>query len=59
MVITKSGLQSIIDTLPEVIDIEVVFDRILIIAKIDQALSELEQGLGKDWSEIKREMDTW
>lgn len=55
MVITKDKLQHILNTMPEKIDVEEVFDRILLSAKIEQALSESEQGLGQDWNEFKAE----
>ena len=55
MVITKDRLQDIVDKLPEEADVEEVFDKILISAKIEQALAESEQGLGQDWDEFKEE----
>ncbi|MEO6976989.1 MAG: hypothetical protein ABI113_01380 [Mucilaginibacter sp.] len=55
MVITKDRLQNIVDKLPEEADVEEVFDKILISAKIEQALAESELGLGQDWDEFKEE----
>jgi len=55
MVITKDRLQIIVDKMPEEVDVEEVFDKILISAKIEQALSESDQGLGQDWDEFKEE----
>jgi hypothetical protein len=55
MVITKDGLLNILDNMPEKIDVEEVFDKILLSAKIEQALLESEQGLGQDWNEFKEE----
>ena len=55
MVIAKDELQSIVDNLPDKIDIEEVFDKILLSAKIEQAILESEQGLGQDWNEFKEE----
>jgi hypothetical protein len=52
MVITKGELQHILDTLPDKIDVEEVFDKILLSAKIEEALEESEQGLGEDWEEF-------
>jgi hypothetical protein len=52
MVITKDKLQDILDTMPEKVDVEVVFDKILLSAKIERALLESEQGLGQDWDEF-------
>jgi hypothetical protein len=48
MVITKGELQHILDTMPDEIDVEEVFDKILLSAKIEQALDESKQGLGED-----------
>jgi hypothetical protein len=53
MVITKGELQHILDTMPDKVDIEEVFDKILISAKIEKALQESEQGLGEDWEDFK------
>ena len=53
MVITKGELQHILDSMPDKVDVEEVFDKILISAKIEQALRESEQGLGEDWEDFK------
>ncbi|MFD2148454.1 hypothetical protein [Mucilaginibacter antarcticus] len=55
MVITKDKLQNILNAMPEKIDVEEVFDKILLLAKIEQALNESEQGLGQDWEQFKSE----
>jgi len=55
MKINKDDLQNIVDELPNKVDIEEVFDKILLSAKIEQALLESEQGLGQDWNEFKKE----
>ena len=55
MVITKDKLQDILDTMPEKVDVEEVFDKILLSAKIERALLESEQGLGQDWDEFTAE----
>jgi hypothetical protein len=41
--------------MPEKVDVEEVFDKILLSAKVEQALLESEQGLGQDWDEFKAE----
>jgi len=53
MEITKDELQHILDRLPDRVDIEEVFDKILVSAKIEQALIESDQGLGEDWEDFK------
>jgi hypothetical protein len=55
MVITKNELQHILDNMPDTINVEEVFDRIILSAKIEQALLESEQGLGQEWNEFKTE----
>lgn len=55
MVITKDELLSILDTMPYKIDVEEVFDKILLSAKIEQGLLESDHGLGQDWNEFKEE----
>ncbi|HEY5326098.1 MAG TPA: hypothetical protein VIJ27_03795 [Mucilaginibacter sp.] len=53
MVITKGELQHILDTMPDKVDVEEVFDKILLSAKIKQALEESELGLGENWEDFK------
>ncbi|MDB5003186.1 MAG: hypothetical protein JWQ34_1411 [Mucilaginibacter sp.] len=55
MVITKDKLQNILNDMPDKIDVEEIFDRIILSAKIEQALRESNQGLGQDWNEFKTE----
>ncbi|MDB5032150.1 hypothetical protein [Mucilaginibacter sp.] len=55
MVITKDKLQDILNNMPDKMDIEEVFDKILLSAKVEQALVESKQGLGQDWDEFKTE----
>jgi hypothetical protein len=55
MVITKNELQHILDNMPDTINVEEVFDKIILSAKIEQALLESEQGLGQEWNEFKAE----
>ena len=56
MVITKDKLQHILDGMPEKMDIEEIFDKILLSAKIEQALLESQQGLGQDWNDFKSDI---
>jgi len=53
MLTTKDELQHILDTMPDKVDVEEVFDKILISAKIEQALHESEQGLGEEREDFK------
>jgi hypothetical protein len=55
MEITKEALINIVDKVQDKIDVEEVFDKILLSAKIEQAIIESEQGLGQDWNEFKNE----
>jgi len=55
MVITKGELQHILDAMPDKIDVEEVFDKILLSAKIEQALDESAQGLAQDFEDFKTE----
>ena len=55
MIITKDALVNLANMMPEKIDVEEVFDRILVLAKVEQATKESEQGLGQDWEEFKEE----
>jgi hypothetical protein len=55
MIITKDEVLNISDNMPYKMDVEEVFDKILLSAKIEQALSESERGLGQEWNEFKEE----
>lgn len=53
MVISKGELQHILNAMPDKIDVEEVFDKILLSAKIEQALDESAQGLVEDFEDFK------
>ena len=55
MVIAKDKLQDILDNMPEKVEVEEIFDKILLSAKIQQGIDELERGEGQDWEEFKAE----
>ena len=60
MVITKDKLQQIVNDMPDkVVDIEEVFDKILLSAKIEEAKRQIANGEVVDWEDVKKEMDTW
>ena len=42
-----------------VMDIEEVFDKILLSAKIEEAKRQIANGEVVDWEDVKKEMDTW
>jgi len=55
MVIKKDEIQHTLDDMPDNVDIEEVFDRILVSAKIERAIEQSEQGLGEDFEHFKKE----
>jgi len=59
MEITKVALQHILDSMPEKADIEEIFDKILISAKIDQALDQLEKGEYLTSKQLDEEIKKW
>ncbi len=59
MEITKVALQHILDSMPEKADIEEIFDKILISAKIDQALDQLEKGEYLTSEQLDEEIKKW
>lgn len=54
MVISKEALLSLANTLPEKIDVEEVFYKIVLLAKVEQAFTESNQAFGQDWDEFKK-----
>lgn len=57
MVITKDQLQYIVDKMPAQIELDVLFDKILLIAKIEQGRLDIKEGRVYDWEGIKSELD--
>lgn len=55
MIIAKDKLEYIVSTMPESVDIEEIFDRILIAAKVEKAIAQSEQGLGRNLEDFKNE----
>jgi len=55
MVIAKDELLHIINEMPDKIETDDMMDKILLFAKIDQGIAELDKGLGKDWNVFKEE----
>lgn len=59
MIITKSSLKTIFDELPDTVDIEDVFDKILLSAKLDRALDQLESGKYLTSEQLDDEIEKW
>ncbi len=59
MEITKVALQNILDGMQDKEDIEQIFDKILISAKIDQALDQLERGEYLTSEQLDEEIKKW
>jgi len=59
MEITKDALINIASNVKDKIDIEEVFDKILISAKIDEALDQLENGKYLTSEELDEEIKKW
>ena len=59
MVITKDALAKIAADVSDEIDVEEVFDKILISAKIEKALDQLEKGKYLTSEELDEEIKKW
>ena len=59
MIITKDELQHIVDSMPEKADIEDVFEKILLSAKIEQALDQLSKGQFLTSEQLDEEIKKW
>ena len=55
MVITKDKVMDILNKMPERLEVEEIFDKIILSAKIEEAILDSEKGLGQDWEEFKEE----
>ncbi len=59
MIITKDRLQNIVDKMPEEADVEEVFDKILIAAKIEIALAQINNGEYMTSEQLDEEIEKW
>nr|WP_294947205.1 hypothetical protein [uncultured Mucilaginibacter sp.] len=57
--ISKEELNEILNKFPDKIILEDFIESIIIHAKIERGLDELERGDGMDWVDVKKEMDKW
>jgi hypothetical protein len=55
MVIGKDKVIDILNKMPDKLEVEEIFDKIILSAKIEEALLDSERGLGQDWEEFKEE----
>jgi hypothetical protein len=55
MVIDRDKVIDMLNKMPAKLEVEEIFDKIILSAKIEQALLDSEKGLGKDWNEFKEE----
>jgi len=57
--LTKNQLFEIVDHMPEQFTAEDLFERIILMQKLEQAQKEIENGEGIDWEDVKKEMTSW
>jgi len=55
MVIGKDKVIDLLNKMPDKLEVEEIFDKIILSAKIEEALLDSERGLGQDWEEFKEE----
>ncbi|TFF35144.1 hypothetical protein [Mucilaginibacter psychrotolerans] len=59
LVISKEGLHEVLSKFPDTVILEGFIESIIIHAKIEKGVAELERGEGMDWEDVKKEMDKW
>lgn len=59
MVITKDRLQHILDDLPDSVEVEIVVDKILLSAKVQDAQEQIANGNFLTEDELDKEIDSW
>ena len=59
MVITKDRLQHILDDLPDSVEVEIVVDKILLLAKVQDAQEQIANGNFLTEDELDKEIDSW
>jgi hypothetical protein len=55
----KQAIQQVLDELPEEIDVDVLFDRIILLEKIEAAERRLAAGEGVTHEQAKARMASW
>jgi hypothetical protein len=55
----KQTIQQVLDELPDDVDVDQLFDRIILLEKIDDAEKRLAAGEGVEHVEAKRRLATW
>ncbi|WP_026905293.1 hypothetical protein [Pedobacter glucosidilyticus] len=59
MEITKDAMQHIVNHMLPKTDVAIVIDKILLMAKLDNAFQELEEGKGISDEKLEEEMNEW
>lgn len=59
MIIAKDKLEYIVSTMPETMDVDKLFDKILLMAKIQQARKQIEDGKFLSEEDMDKEIDSW
>ncbi len=55
----KQAIQQVLDSLPDEVDIDQLFDRIILLEKIEAAEQRLRDGDGIPHDEAKKRMAAW
>lgn len=59
IMLTKDKVKELVEQMPETFSVDDLVERVLLLQKIEAAQSEIENGEGLDWEEVKKEMDRW
>lgn len=56
---TKEKVTEAMDTLPEEFDLDALFERLILIAKVEQGFAAVERGEFKTHEEVKDVVKSW
>jgi hypothetical protein len=59
IMLTKDKVKELVDHMPETFLVDDLVERVLLMEKIERARKEIENGVGIDWEDLKKEMETW
>jgi hypothetical protein len=57
--LTKVKVLELVDHMPDEFTADDLFERVLLMQKIEKAQQEINNGEGIDWEDVKREMESW
>ena len=59
MIVTKEAIAKVINNLPDEIELDDLLEKLVVIAKIERSMKDVEEGKVKTFEEAKKISKTW